>query len=125
MIIFNGYRNDTLFAVRGEDGGHPMEEEGELINIAYAVRRVICDHLVSKKYRVDEKKLYTVSLDRFSETPEEGEALKGITLKMVGARCAVIMKELATVGFATWRDETIFADPAIDVILLDEVLPQD
>ena len=124
MVIFNGYRDDTLFAVRSGDDGHPIEVGQELTNIAYAVRSAICDHLVFKEYRADEE-LYTVSLYRFSKTPEQWKAVKGATLKRTGDGCAVIMRGSTTAGFAEWRDETTFAAPAVDMILLDEVFMKD
>ncbi len=124
MIILNGDRGDTLFAVRSGDDGHPIEVGQELIIIAYAVRSAICNHLVFKEYRTDEE-LYTVSLYRFSKTPEQWKAVKGATLKRTGERCVAIMRGSAFAGSATWRDETTFAAPAVDIILLDEVFLQD
>ena len=117
MYIFNGYRGSKLFAVRRDDDGHLMEEEWELTNIAYAVREAICNHLVLKEYRVDEVELYTVSLGRFPETPEKREAVKGITLIRTGERCVAIMRGSTMAGFATWRDETAFTDPVVDITL--------
>ncbi len=121
MVVLNGCRDDKLFAVHMEDDGCPMEE-CELIDIAYAVWRGICDHLVLIQYRVDEGKLYTVPLDHFSKTPEAGEAMKGITLKMTGDSSVVIMRGSTVAGFATWRGGTTFVNPAVDMVLLEEFL---